>query len=461
MNDNVVTDAKPDSTYAVRRKKIPARVDLRDRIFQSIADDLDEDDKKSLRFMCHGLRDTSNIDIKQMDRIQMMDKLELSTYLSKLSDNPKDSLVILKELLFLIKRYDLFPKHFNICHHQYTPNVNETSLLPTWPKLFTLYEDITDVEIPHLRSLMNVPESVSNCDDVIINWYRAEGGDKFHDKLSSILQNMNKQELHHKLYGYSTDKYYDMSNDPCGIAIIFNFKSFENPDLQDRSGTEIDCIRLEKVFKNFGFIVETHDNLKSSQVLEELGKIASLDHSVYNCFICCILSHGEEGIFFTNEYDPTSKINGIISVETVKKIFTASHAPSLVNKPKCFFIQACQGQSFQSGIQVPPYDDNLQTDSSVSSIVPDFQDMLVSKATVTGYFSFRHKIDGSWFIQSLADALEKYGVNMEIKDVLIEVNKAVASQFAQHENGSISTQMPIHDFTLTKLLKFKRSLFFL
>jgi len=53
-------------------------------------------------------------------------------------------------------------------------------------------------------------------------------------------------------------------------------------------------------------------------------------------FMMFILSHGEDGHFYA--------LNGkMISLEKIMEYFDGKKCPALRNKPKMFFVQACQG----------------------------------------------------------------------------------------------------------------------
>ena len=61
------------------------------------------------------------------------------------------------------------------------------------------------------------------------------------------------------------------------------------------------------------------------------------------CFVCIVCSHGEkEGIFCHD--------GGIIKLDELTSYFDATHCAALQNKPKLFFIQACQGSKYWSNI---------------------------------------------------------------------------------------------------------------
>jgi caspase 10 len=67
------------------------------------------------------------------------------------------------------------------------------------------------------------------------------------------------------------------------------------------------------------------------------------DHTLYDCFVCCILSHGG-----------TDEVSGVnnksVSLKKITSYFTARKCTTLAGKPKLFFIQTCQGNKKMKGI---------------------------------------------------------------------------------------------------------------
>jgi len=55
------------------------------------------------------------------------------------------------------------------------------------------------------------------------------------------------------------------------------------------------------------------------------------DHSQRDCFVCVILSHGLDGRVFG--------IDGTVTTNQILNPFKGDRCPSLVGKPKLFFIQ--------------------------------------------------------------------------------------------------------------------------
>lgn len=59
--------------------------------------------------------------------------------------------------------------------------------------------------------------------------------------------------------------------------------------------------------------------------------VAHDDHSRCASFVCVMLSHGDEGVFFGTD--------GSVELKTLTSLFRGDRCPSLVGKPKLFFIQ--------------------------------------------------------------------------------------------------------------------------
>lgn len=116
-----------------------------------------------------------------------------------------------------------------------------------------------------------------------------------------------------------------------------------------------------------------------------------------DAFICCILSHGDKGVVLGCDGES-------LSIKQITRTFKATDQSTLTGKPKVFLIQACQGRKIQPGVSLK---DNLEADDSQSLSIPEEADVLVAMATVEDQISFRHAIDGSWFIQSVCQQLKE------------------------------------------------------
>ncbi|XP_078260618.1 caspase-8-like isoform X2 [Rhinoraja longicauda] len=228
---------------------------------------------------------------------------------------------------------------------------------------------------------------------------------------------------------------YKMDSTPLGICLILNNKLFPSTKFRERNGTDHDADTLKKVFEDLGFYVCRYDNLTAKEMERILETYQKSDHSAMDCFVCCILSHGEEGVIVGTD-------GKHLKISSIRSVFSGSQCPSLLRKPKIFFIQACQGTSPQKACFVTGSDSDLETDASV----PEDSDFLFGISTVPKCVSYRTQ-KGSWFIQTLCACLEEYCCKKcDLLSILTEVNKRVSEKDSKYK------QIPEPRFTLSKKL---------
>uniref|UniRef100_G1SSE7 Caspase-8 n=1 Tax=Oryctolagus cuniculus TaxID=9986 RepID=G1SSE7_RABIT len=211
----------------------------------------------------------------------------------------------------------------------------------------------------------------------------------------------------------TSEEVYQMKSKPRGYCLIVNNYDFsiarrEMPrhrNMKDRKGTEVDAEALSNTFTDLHFEVVHYNDCTAKQICDILQSYQSMDHKDRDCFVCCILSHGDKGIIYGTDgqeaciYDLTS-------------YFTGSKCPSLAGKPKVFFIQACQGDKYQQAVPVAidseQQETYLEMDSSFPKrYVPDEADFLLGMATVNNCVSYRNLFEGTWYIQSLCQSLRE------------------------------------------------------
>lgn len=164
------------------------------------------------------------------------------------------------------------------------------------------------------------------------------------------------------------------------------------------------------MFSWLGLEVTKYDDMTSSEMEKILKKWQSSEKlKGCDCFVCCILSHGKSGsVYGTDE--------GQIPVRSIMTYFTANRCPQLAQKPKLFFIQACQGKEIHKLAYLEADGREytvLGADAQASGqflpqrmpSIPEEADFLLGMATVDGYCSFRNVHWGSWYIQALCKQL--------------------------------------------------------
>lgn len=112
------------------------------------------------------------------------------------------------------------------------------------------------------------------------------------------------------------------------------------------SGSDKDAASLEFSFRKLGFDVRLSHNCTATFMRQELFKAARADHSAADCFVCVILSHGDEGTVYA--------VDKALELDALIQPFKQNR--TLAGKPKLFFVQACRGSSFMEGIDSNPYE---------------------------------------------------------------------------------------------------------
>ncbi|XP_078660614.1 caspase-7-like isoform X2 [Branchiostoma floridae x Branchiostoma belcheri] len=245
---------------------------------------------------------------------------------------------------------------------------------------------------------------------------------------------------------------YNMSHTRRGQAVIINNKDFEkHTGMNTRRGTDLDANNLYRIFSKFGFETKVFDNLPCRKILSVLQLAAREDHRDADCFACAILSHGEEGVIYGTD--------GCMEVTEITKPFRGDRCPGLVGKPKLFFLQACRGNEFDHGVDMPDALPEVQDelDAGNKATLPAEADFLLAYSTVPGYYSWRNPGRGSWYIQALCAVLEQEGTQLEIMQLLTRVNKLVAYDFHSNSDNPYMNrkkQIPCIMSMLTKDLFF-------
>ncbi|XP_056313606.1 caspase-22 [Danio aesculapii] len=245
---------------------------------------------------------------------------------------------------------------------------------------------------------------------------------------------------------------YEMNSNPRGLCLIFNNENFRNPKMK-RYGSQKDADSLKDLFESLGFLVEIKKDQTVSAMKMTL-KQYSENRQHGDCFVCCVLSHGDEsGVLGYDEQ--------ICPVDDITSPFNGANCSSLAGKPKVFFIQACRGEKIQSKVMVADClgGSRTQKPGRVSVSIPKDSDFLIARSTVEGYVSIRDEIRGSWFIQSLCENLKEGSKRgHDILSILTKVNNDVSLKegYLEVNKDRVDAKVtPQPIFTLRKLLIFR------
>ena len=244
------------------------------------------------------------------------------------------------------------------------------------------------------------------------------------------------------------DDVYPMNASTNGFCLIFNIENYleQYSEYSDRFGSEEDTSRLEKLFKRLNYHVITKKNLKAREILKKVNDMAfDTDHSKMDCFVCCILAHGESGgrLFST---DGTA-----FTLSQITSNLTANICKSLSGKPKIFIIQACRGEEVQTAR-------NYCADAGCPGgvTIPDQADFFIGYATVAGFKAHRHRTEGSVYIQTLCGLMEEHAEKVDIQRLFIKLHALISRMEFDGPPGAPwkVKQIPEVKHTLTKNFKF-------
>lgn len=271
-------------------------------------------------------------------------------------------------------------------------------------------------------------------------------GDKKSQQPDMFITERNPEE---DLLDGSSIPHYKMNYKSRGIALIINNETFQNGlPKREGSGRDADC--MQDVLKTLQFTVIRVNNKTAKEMKQLFEDISRTNHAENACFLAVIMSHGEDDdvLFGTDD---------TVTVTELVEYILPNICPSLVGKPKLFFIQACRGTKLDKGTEKPDAMESTKTAKKKNQMkIPLWADILISYSTVPGYFSWRNSINGSWFIQSLAKVLANYGKKEELTTLLTMVNAKVAFEYESNAAGMLNKmkEMPTFSSMLTRKLYF-------
>ncbi|KAF4087045.1 hypothetical protein AMELA_G00091070 [Ameiurus melas] len=434
------------------------------KLLVQVHNSLSQNETLELVFLCS--------DILSKDLSDVVTAIDLFSLLQKRGLLSFDDSSLLVELLKIIKRDKL------IRDLQLNPQLSGSRVSPFRKMLFELSENITDDDLRSIKFLLNktLPNRKLQQNVTVLQLFlemekRGCMGANDLGTLESIVEpvcpNLKKRiSLYQKenvgssvpeegKSGNNTMKLeqYDMSGDWRGFALIINNYDFSQcPKIKNREGTDVDEKSLCAVLHWLGFeIVKRHDCNKES-MLGALDELRRRDHTQADCVVCCVLTHGCEGGVYGVDGER------VLLKELIEKL-DGNSCPSLQQKPKLFFIQACQGVQEQQVVFLQSDGPNNISDMELfcdaevpRESIPAVADYLVAMATVPGYVSFREKYKGTWFIQSLCTKLQQLVPSgTDLLSILTEVNNDVSKKA---DRTGTRKQMSKPEFTLTKRLVF-------
>jgi len=236
-----------------------------------------------------------------------------------------------------------------------------------------------------------------------------------------------------------------------GIALVINIRAYDhNPDkLKERKWSEQDVVTLKKTLEYLEFDFRFYENLTANNIKDEIHKIAEIDHKDSDCFLCVIMSHGDDGKIFASDSEELSFEEIMAPIKS---------CASLQNKPKLFFFQACRGNkemeatnhrpdsgvSTSSGHEPDNNDErtsnnnktiNLKQITKQRTKIESEADLLVYYSTIPNHYSYGNVTEGTIFIKSvckeLNEAYKNLPNNIKLSEMLVNINNSVSESGKQ------------------------------
>ena len=203
-----------------------------------------------------------------------------------------------------------------------------------------------------------------------------------------------------------------------GYCVIINNYKFDHHD--DRQGSEKDVKELKSLFEELlGFKVQTHMNLKATEMLKRMEKIQLYAEHRAPCLVVVVMSHGSaEGVWGTDSKP--------VPVTDLTKYISDSKCPTLAGKPKLFLIQACRDSAIGDDVHIS------------EPIAPD---MDITLATIHGESAYRSRESGSFFVQIFVETMKEHAATKSYKEMITIVTDNLSK-----------IQAPVQRTTLRKRL---------
>jgi hypothetical protein len=244
---------------------------------------------------------------------------------------------------------------------------------------------------------------------------------------------------------------YNMNHKERGIALVINMQNYDDPNpfkLDERKWSVKDVESLRKTLDYLEFKVILSLDSTKSQIEKVLQDQAELDHSDSDCFLCVVMSHGNEDKIVTRDNQEMSFEEIMAPIKLCK---------TLENKPKLFFFQACRGDNemeiprltrsdsgestsdeqpncnYQTGDNTS--DSNESNTKKKTSIYAE-SDLLIYNATLPKHYAYGTVTNGTYFIQSVChvfykEAYKNLPDNLPLSQMITMINQKVKEKGIQ------------------------------
>ncbi|EDW36415.1 GL17786 [Drosophila persimilis] len=201
---------------------------------------------------------------------------------------------------------------------------------------------------------------------------------------------------------------------------IFNNEKFDSKN-EFRSGSAQDVKVLRTTFEQFKCKVEVIKDATLATVKSTVRMLETKDFEDKSALVLVFLSHG-------TRHDRLAAKDLDYSLDDVV-LFPILRNRTLKDKPKMLFVQACKGANEPGGFMT----DSAQPNGSPNEILKCY-------STYEGYVSYRTE-DGTPFIQTLCEALNRSGKTTDIDGIMMSVRSVVKMQTKDGQIPSVTSTL--------------------
>ena len=170
--------------------------------------------------------------------------------------------------------------------------------------------------------------------------------------------------------------------------------------------TQNDMAILVDALNSLNFTIEVRQNLTAIEIDNLIKYYATnFDFTGYDCFFCIVSSHGDKSVISGTD-------SQVVKIDDTF-LEPLYNCQTLYGKPKILVFNACRGH------QEPFWKFNDNTFAKRS-----LKDFFIAFATLEGYVSGGLPY-GSFFLQSLGNALKKFGHFEDLNTIFTRVNRYV------------------------------------
>uniref|UniRef100_A0ABI8A1K6 CASP8 and FADD like apoptosis regulator n=1 Tax=Felis catus TaxID=9685 RepID=A0ABI8A1K6_FELCA len=319
-------------------------------VIYQVEEALDEDEKETILFLCRDIA----ADVVPLNVRDLLDIL---------SERGKLSAMGLAELLYRVRRFDLLKRILKMDKRAVeTHLLRHPQLVSDYRVLMTeIGEDLDKSDVSSLIFLMRdhmgrskVAKDKSFLDLVIeLEKLNLIAPDRL-DLLEKCLKNIHRIDLKTKVQKYKQSAQGGETSYISTLQASLPNLSLKDPSynlrhIQERYRMQskplgicliIDCIGndtefLRDTFTSLGYEVQYFLYLHVESIIQILRQVACMpQHQDYDSFVCVLVSRGgSHSVFGVDQTQPG------FPLDQIRRMFMGDACPSLLGKPKLFFIQ--------------------------------------------------------------------------------------------------------------------------